>query len=418
MDTQCLAITKLGQQCKLKRNNKLFCSRHIKSKPKYIFLDGGDLFQKIMTYTDEENYYKTYNKLLEYTTNTNEDDTNEDNSTCCKICFEDLSTSPSRIITCSNTKKNHKVCNDCLRGHITCMLNDGIASTDCMIDKSDKCGGHYKEIDIRNSLCNSMDAGAGVDAGAGLGDEMGNDNDLELYNKWSETNIVCEIVKLAGICDNYLICPLCCKWGCIFEAPAGVGGRNAFYIRCGKCNKQWCTLCKREGHGGRSCYELHFQANENTEVQQSVIDKMLQDITTRVLTHCCTICGCTYIKEEGCNLMTCPKCNGMSCYICGMKLYMKNNTKYWHFTGHDLADRDAGCPLWNNQAGDGKTNQGNTEYNMGLVEREFNEFIAANKNNVDNNTCKIIKSRIMKLFGKDKDYHGIITRIVKNTKEN
>ncbi len=395
MATQCLAITKAGKQCKIKKTGKLFCTLHTKNNPVDILLDG-DSFQKIMKYTTEEQYYKMLNKIsqtLDKTIIKNIKINESDNK--CIVCFEKLD-NPDNIINCSNLEHNHQVCIDCLNGHILSMLNDGIASTECMFDKADKCGGCYKESDFKKCLVNE-----------------------DIYSKWTETSICCEIIKLASICDNYLICPLCCKWGCIFDAPPGVGNRHAFYIPCGKCGEQWCTLCKRKSHGNQSCYELHFTDNENQDARTKTIDKLLQDITTRVLTHCCTICGCTYIKEEGCNLMTCPKCNGMSCYICGMKLYMKNNTKYWHFTGHDLSDRNANCPLWNNTAGDGKANQGNTAYNMGLVEKEFIDFINANKNIAGgNDIIKLIKLRINKLFGKDKDYRDIITRIVRTGKEN
>jgi len=402
MATRCLAITKIGNQCKIKRNGKLFCTRHNKSNPSDILLDGGEVFQEIINFTNETEYFKMMDKLLQTLDNKKTNKTHHSSKpeikipdNTCIVCFEKLDNS-DKIIKCSNPEYNHQVCTECLRGHILSMLNDGIAGLECMFDKSEKCSGCYKEYDIQNSLL-----------------------DADTFSKWTETSMNCEIIKLASICDNYMICPLCCAWGCIFDTPPGVGNRHAFYIPCGKCGEQWCTLCKRKSHGSRSCYELHFQENEGQDIQTSVIDKMLQDITTRVLTHCCTICGCTYIKEEGCNLMTCPKCNGMSCYICGMKLYMKDNTKYWHFTGHDLADRDANCPLWNNKAGDGKAKQGNTSYNMELVEKEFIEFINSNKNIIGgNDIIKLIKLRIKGLFGKDKDYRGIINKIVGHGKEN
>jgi hypothetical protein len=382
---RCLAITKLGHQCKLKRNSKLFCYRHIKTKPDNILLDGEDVFQKIIQYTTEDNYFKTLNKFLQLLDNKkNDENIIKDNK--CIVCLENINNTDILLISCSNKEHNHQVCNECLKGHIISMLNDGIASLECMFDKADKCGGTYTENNIQNCL-----------------------QDEEIFKKWTENSISCYITKLAGICDNYLICPLCCKWGCIFDTPHGLANKQPFYISCEQCNQQWCTLCKRKSHSNRSCYELQFQENENLEKRISIIDKMLQDITTRILTHCCTICGCTYIKEEGCNLMTCPKCNGMSCYICGMKLYMKNNTKYWHFTGHDLANRDANCPLWNNIAGDGKDKQGNTEYNMNLLKNELNKFINTNKNiKGGEHIINLIKSRIYKLFEKDKNYKQIM----------
>ena len=95
-----------------------------------------------------------------------------------------------------------------------------------------------------------------------------------------------------------------------------------------------------------------------------------------------------------------------------MKLYYKGNTKYWHFTGHDLADRGATCPLWNNLAGDGKsTNQGNMEYNLRKVEMEFNSFIKANQG--DRSVANLIKARVNVQFGKDKEYRGVVANIAR-----
>ena len=100
-----------------------------------------------------------------------------------------------------------------------------------------------------------------------------------------------------------------------------------------------------------------------------------------------------------------------------MKLYIKGNTKYWHFTGHDLADRDATCPLWNNSAGDGKANQGNTEYNMKAVENEFFNFLNSNKNIPNGQSIiNLIARRIIALFNKDKEYKHIIQNIRKNVR--
>ena len=421
--SKCIAITKLGKQCKFNKKGTLFCGKHTISTPEQVILDGGDDFGHIIQYTNETNYFKQlthmekqfttnkqpdadkHNKDIQYKDIQYKDIQYKDNQyaddniveqpkpiTKCGVCFDDI-TELNNIIKCSSSECyiTHLVCKECLLGHITSMLNDGIASNECIFDKSDKCGGYYTELDIQKAIANNK----------------------HMLDKWNETLISSEIIKLAGICDNYLICPLCCRWGCIFETPAGAGSRHAFYIPCGKCGDQWCTLCKRGAHGSRSCYELHFQEEDvQTGMKEKVIDKMLQDIVTRTLTHCCSICGCTYIKEEGCNLMTCPKCNGMSCYICGMKLYYKANTKYWHFTGHDLSDRNATCPLWNNKAGDGKsTNQGNIEYNLQKVEQEFSSFIKANQGNKA--IIQLIKERVRAQFGKDKDYRRVVTNILR-----
>jgi hypothetical protein len=103
--------------------------------------------------------------------------------------------------------------------------------------------------------------------------------------------------------------------------------------------------------------------------------------------------------------MTCPKCNALHCYICNTKLYIKNNTKYWHFRGHELSIPNATCPLWNNNAGDGKQFQGNKEYNIKVIETELRSFLIANNN--DKGIKKIICERICLEFYKDKEMNAI-----------
>jgi len=92
-----------------------------------------------------------------------------------------------------------------------------------------------------------------------------------------------------------------------------------------------------------------------------------------------------------------------------MKLYYKNDTKYWHFAGHDLSDPDAQCKLWNNVAGDGKENQGNTEFNEKSVIRELSNFINVN----DKNTAEVIYDRISYIYEKDKEYINVVSTVKK-----
>lgn len=390
---QCIAITKKGSQCsktKSQANSKLFCTIHIRSIPDKVILEG--LSSNTIDFIDEANYFATIDKI------------NKDNNErarvlkqkeldkyqaihSCIVCNDDLN-EHNALLKCSNSSPEypHLICKDCLKGHINSQLSDGIASLECMFHKGEQCGGQYTEDDIQNAI------------------------GIEDMTRWRDVMTNTEIIKLAGVCENYLICPLCCRWGCIFEIPVGAE-KLGFGITCGNCKDQWCTLCKRAWHPNRTCYEIIFSDKErDPQIQAQVIDKMIENIATRALTHCCSICGCQYIKEEGCNLMTCPKCNGMSCFICNAKLYYKGDTKYWHFTGHDKADPDARCPLWNNFAGDGKSNQGNTEYNLKAITQEFIHFAEANKKQRD--IVKLICSRILKIYEKDKPFLLVFNKYV------
>ena len=436
---KCVAITKHNTPCKSKHtNNSIFCGVHKKNNPKLVNINFNTNFSTDFYELINKDYIKLEleikniltiqnqkNPLIHTFKFTKEDEYLEQNAknqdkiiikckeqiikekekiikdkadressinsiTTCKVCFEDQSN--EKLIRCSNIspENKHLVCTDCTLGHINSLMSNGIGSNTCMFDKSDKCGGSYSNRDIEKVILETDTTDKT--------DITTTHNTVKLQ-KWNELIDISEILKMASICDDYIICPLCCKWGCIFEIPAGVIGN--FYIPCERCKEKWCNVCKRKAHGNRSCYRLEFTETETLDKKIEVIDHILQEMITKTLTHCCTSCGCAYIKDEGCNLMICPNCDGLSCYICNMRLYIKNNTKYWHFSGHELSDSNAMCPLWNNEAGDGKEAQGNTEYNKNVIEDELMKFVSINNNNIV--IAKLICKRIVNLFEKDKD---------------
>ena len=398
---RCYAIIKNHDHTRCKsivKHNSIFCNIHKRYKPKFVAVRlerpndvGVNANINILTwtnipYTNETDVKNQIQKI--------KDDIEKaklaklvkeidklNSITTCKVCCDSVTNNNELIRCCKATSTNeHLVCNTCLKTHINTLIADGIGSYTCMFNNSDQCGGEYKETDIKSVI-----------------------NDPPKQTLWDELINISIIFKMASICDDYMICPLCCKWGCIFETPAGFQGN--IYIPCSKCGDNWCNFCKRKSHGERSCYQLEFYNDETTEKRIEVIDHMVQEIITKALTHCCSTCGSVYIKEEGCNLMMCPKCDSMTCYLCNMKLYYKNNTKYWHFAGHDLSDPDAQCKLWNNDAGDGKPNQGNTELNINSVKNNLFKFV---KSNLEDNLYKLICSRINYILKNDKEYVEII----------
>jgi len=386
-----------------KKNHKpdsIFCASHITSKPFEVVLNLKDKINfsiedllsnrnpwTIVKYTTEEQTLLDIQGILD---NIEKEERERErleleafySIKTCKVCYIEVSNN-SELIRCSraNNTLQHLVCLECMENYFKSLISDGIGTNTCMFDKSDNCCGEYSNLEINKVLTVP-----------------------EKQLEWYELVNTNEIYKLACICDDYVICPLCCKWGCIFEIPPGA--QNNFYIPCSKCNNIWCNMCKRKSHGGRSCYNFVFEENETDEKKIELITHMIQEIVSKTLTHCCSTCGCAYIKEEGCNLMLCAKCNSMSCYLCNMKLYYKNDTKYWHFVGHELSDPDAECALWNNVAGDGKEKQGNTEFNLKSIKKSLIHFINENRDNIE--TLDLINTQINIIFGKDKEYTDMV----------
>jgi len=369
-DNFCVAITKNHTRCKSYHMKKtIFCYVHNKRKSPpdnvVINVNKTDYSLTLKPYVNKVTYLKD---VAEYKDNILKEEIKNkliiDNITSCKVCYDEIPN--NELIRCSNvtTDNKHLICNTCIKEHVNTLISSGIGNYDCMFNKSDKCGGHYDDSTILKTFDN---------------------DDIKL--KWLELIHISDIIKFATICDDYIICPLCCKWGCIFET---LPGEVMLYIDCKKCNKQWCNTCKRESHGDISCYNLNFKDEETNDKRIEIIDHMIQEIITKSITRSCQSCGSSYIKEEGCNLMQCSKCGGLSCYICNMKLYIKDDTKYWHFSGHPNADPGAICQLWNNDAGDGKIDQGNLEYNNKLIKKELKLFV--NENELE--TAKLIVDRV------------------------
>jgi len=279
-----------------------------------------------------------------------------------------------------------------------------------MFNKAEKCNGEYTITSINNILDTFYDIECHIDT----------INNKQIKTKWLELVTLTDIYKLANICDDYVICPLCRKWGCIYEANPLV--KDKVYIDCHHCKLKWCNICKREAHGDAdydggkyACYTLIFKDEEKEEQRITIIDTLIQDIVSKALTHNCSTCGCAYIKEEGCNLMVCSHCNGMSCYICNAKIYYKEGKgKYWHFAGHELSDPDTNCLIWNNVADDGQVNQGNTNYNNTKILKELILLILNNSKI----TGKIIYDRILFLYEKDKDFNFIVNIFEELNKNN
>jgi len=392
---RCYGIIKNSEHTRCKsnnRNNSIFCSIHKRYKPKYVavILDSSINNNNVWSKIPFTNEIDTKIEIQNIKDKIEKDKLDKiikeierfNSITTCKVCCDSVINNSELIRCCkANSTNEHLVCNNCLSRHIDTLINDGLGSYTCMFNNSDKCGGNYKENDIAKII-----------------------NNPSKQSQWDELVNISIIMKMASICDDYVVCPLCCKWGCIFETPPGYQGK--FYIPCGKCGDSWCNFCKRKSHEDRSCYQLIFYNNETNEKKIEVIDHMLQEIITKSLTHCCSTCGSIYIKEEGCNLMMCPKCDSMTCYLCNMKLYYKNNTKYWHFSGHELSDPGAQCKLWNNDAGDGKVNQGNTELNLNTVKQNLLNFAIAN---TDIDIYNLICKRIIYILKDDKEYKEIVT---------
>lgn len=289
--------------------------------------------------------------------------------TTCKCCYDD-SIPNDQLIRCSkaNSGNEHFICGECIVGSIKSQISTGVASFGCMLDTHD----------------NSKDACGGVIPFEVFKDKL----DEETLNKLSELVDVKNASEQATKVDNYQLCPFCSRSGCVLVPPA-IGD-------CTKCGKKWCATCRREEHGSRHCYELEFKMGSTLRDRCNMIDRMIHEIMTNQTSHKCPSCKATFIKEEGCNKITCNKCKAYSCYICGELI--PHEVGYHHFGASKGL-----CELWPAASGGDKTGNGNIQYTRTQIHKELEKFIEMN----DEAYQRIIIGRIENYYKQEKSKEAV-----------
>lgn len=294
--------------------------------------------------------------------------------TTCKCCYDDTIPNDQLIRCTKATSKNeHLVCGDCIVGSIKSQISMGVASFGCILDthdaSSNACGGMIAVEVFKEKL------------------------DGETFNKLNELVEVKSASENATKLDNYQLCPFCSRSGCVLIPPA-IGD-------CVKCNKKWCSTCRREEHGKRHCYELEFKLGMTLRDRCDMIDRMIHEIMTNQTAHKCPSCKATFIKEEGCNKITCNKCHAYSCYVCGE--FIPKEVGYQHFGGSKGL-----CQLW--PSNDGCIN-GNIQYTRTQIHNELEKFVDMN----DEVYQRIIIGRIENYYKMEKSREAVmfIERLIK-----
>ncbi|KAG1729566.1 hypothetical protein EDB19DRAFT_115472 [Suillus lakei] len=149
---------------------------------------------------------------------------------------------------------------------------------------------------------------------------------LELYHRvWQRKDI-----EAAGL-ENLEECPFC-DYKCVLENEM----EKLFRCENVDCGAVSCRECKKPDHLPKSC---KVESDKHLDVQHIVEEAM-----TRALMRNCPKCQKAFIKEHGCNKMTCPNCRTVSCYIC-----RKVINGYEHFGNSNPRDRHVDknkCLLW------------------------------------------------------------------------
>lgn len=138
-----------------------------------------------------------------------------------------------------------------------------------------------------------------------------------------------EEISSAGL-EGLVACPFC-PYQTIMENPHD----KVLVCMNPECGRQSCRLCKEPSHIPLRCEEL-----ERTESMRKKIEEDL----SMALIRKCHKCEQPFLKEEGCNMMTCPRCKTRMCYLC--KNPVQDYSHFYGQGGSPSATRQ--CPLWSN----------------------------------------------------------------------
>ncbi|XP_026812205.1 E3 ubiquitin-protein ligase RNF216-like [Rhopalosiphum maidis] len=102
-----------------------------------------------------------------------------------------------------------------------------------------------------------------------------------------------------------------------------------------ECKKETCRKCREESHFPYRCDQIE----KAPEVQ---VRTMIENKMTEVLIRICYYCKRKFVKEDGCNKMTCS-CGKQMCYICRQPV----DSNYAHFYHQKVMENK--CPLYTDE---------------------------------------------------------------------
>ncbi|KAK8156267.1 hypothetical protein IWX90DRAFT_228017 [Phyllosticta citrichinensis] len=143
-----------------------------------------------------------------------------------------------------------------------------------------------------------------------------------------------------------------------------------------------CRLCRQETHVPFTCE----QASKDKKID---VRHKVEEAMTAALIRECNNCKNKFIKDYGCNKMTCTSCRNLQCYVCS-----KNVKDYHHFGA-----KPGQCPLYEN------TEQRHEEEVQKAEKAAFEELKKENPNMAEED-LKIQVSEAVKKADKERIERG------------
>jgi len=138
------------------------------------------------------------------------------------------------------------------------------------------------------------------------------------------------VLRLAGI-ENLETCPNCPYAA---EYPP-IEVNKEFRCENPECGKVTCRHCRLDTHIPKSCEEAAREVGHSAR-------RVIEEAMSAAMIRKCNKCGTPFIKEAGCNKMTCTRsgCRNVQCYVCS------KSCDYSHFDDAARGGKRGNCPLF------------------------------------------------------------------------
>ncbi|KAK1972396.1 hypothetical protein LY78DRAFT_566061 [Colletotrichum sublineola] len=222
----------------------------------------------------------------------------------CGCCFDEIAR--NRAVCCQNLENPHLFCVGCARQTAEYAVGQSKYELACM--SLDQCNAGFSREQRRKFLTHKLSAAL---------DRIENE----------------AILRMAGL-ENLERCPFCPYAA---EYPP-IATNREFQCDNPDCQRVSCRLCKEDTHLPKTCEEAEAARDKGIGARHEIEEAM-----SAALIRKCNKCGTPFIKENGCNKMTCTaaNCRNIQCYVCS-----KSCDNYTHFNDVTRGGKSGNCPLF------------------------------------------------------------------------
>ncbi|KAK5987997.1 E3 ubiquitin-protein ligase-like protein [Cladobotryum mycophilum] len=218
----------------------------------------------------------------------------------CECCF--LEFALNRLVHC-NGETTHLFCTHCTRRHAETQI--GLSKYEVQCLSMDQCSAGFSPDERCKFLDDNLTAAL---------DRIEKEDVLRLANL--------EDLSCCPFCPYAAICP-----------PVEVD--KEFRCLNPECEIVSCRLCKAKTHVPQSCEEFEMEKGYTAR-------RKIEEAMSAALIRRCNKCSTPFIKEFGCNKMTCTRqgCSNIQCYVCS------KSCTYDHFDDVSRGGKIGNCPLF------------------------------------------------------------------------